>query len=167
MPTSLADKILVAVDVLLLGAVAAAGVAGEQLRLPAGQDVMAFGAPEPPAVPTPPILPETPPETPAPESPAVVQPETPLRPGQAEWNLVYAAKERGLVAMNRAQDCKPTDFDGKRRNYDEAEKAFQEALAASRAWRACEGVDTSMVDQQEQEIRAYLVGVHKSRPMGK
>ena len=141
MASSLADKILVGVDVLLLCAVGAAGVAGDSLSLPRGQEEVVFNKPEP---------------------------AIPPKPGQAEWDRFYFAKERGLKAMNLAQECKPTDFSAKRKYYDEAEKAFKEALETATVWKACEGVDPSLVDAQVQEVRTYLVGVHKSRPiMGK
>ncbi len=80
-------------------------------------------------------------------TPAVLPPPTALDPFSAAW-------QRGLEAMNRARGAATTDFDAKRRGYDEAEKAFQEALAKA------------PTSQQAQEIRMMIVECHKSRPMG-
>ena len=91
---------------------------------------------------------------------------TPSKPGQAEWNRVYAAKQKGLEAMNEAESTKATDFDRKRKAYDRAIAAFHESLDALKTWRTCEGVDPATADQQDQEIRMFLKGCQKSRPMG-
>ncbi len=176
MPASLSDKILVTADVLILGAVLAAGAVGGSLPLAPGQDVLVLGTPEPTAAavsPTPAVNPARPPEpaqpsgTAQPEVPSLPEPAAPPKPGQAEWGRVYAAKQRGLVAVDQARSARATEPDRKRKAYDEAKAAFKEALAAAKEWRACEGVDPSSVDQQEQEIRMMIFECDKSRPMGK
>ena len=168
MPASLADRILVAADVLILGVVAAAGMAGDRIPLPRGQDAVDFSRPAPPD-PTGKAMAQHPPASPEePRMAAPLRPEsapaTPPKPGQAEWNLVYAARERGLTAMNLAREAKPTEPDKKRQGYDAAKKAFKEALEAIKAWRTCEGVDASMVDQQDREIRSFIFECDKFRP---
>ena len=83
------------------------------------------------------------------------KPPTQVQPPPTALDPFSAAKQRGMDAMNRAREAAATDFDTKRRGYDEATEAFQQALAAA------------PTDQQKQEIRIMISECHKSRPMGK
>ena len=78
-----------------------------------------------------------------------------VQPAPTPVDPFSAARQRGLEAMNRAREAGTTDFDAKRRGYDEAIQAFDAALAAA------------PTDQQKQEIRSFLFECHKSRPLGK
>ena len=77
-----------------------------------------------------------------------------------------AARQKALDAMNRARNCAATDFDGKRKGYTEAEQAFREAQEASKECRTSGITSAASADEQEREIRSFLVECHKSKPMG-
>ena len=80
------------------------------------------------------------------------------------WGRVAAAKQRGLEAVSRARACGAADFEGKRRGYDEAAEAFQEALGAAGQCRSPSG--DAGADEQERELRVMLAECHKIRPLG-
>lgn len=161
------DRILLGLDLALVGGVVAVGFVGEGLPLPKGLDaitVQAPPAPPKPPVPAPPPPPPTAAAPEAPEPPPAPPPEPP-KPGTAEWGRAMDAGARAKTLMEEARRAPIGDPAKKRKAYTAAEEALKEAIRELDACRALRPDIAGMLDDRATEYRGLIMECHKSKPM--
>lgn len=163
------ERLLLGLDGALLLGVLALGFLGDLVPLPKGQDVLVLtrSTSPPEELPTPSV---PSPAAPPPEAQALLpapvpEPEPdpgPRKPGQAEWERAWNAKERGKSSVVQARSA---DAIGKRRHYAEAKKSLLEAREAIGAFQQVCPEPNPAVEAELSEINMLIMECNKSSPM--
>ena len=146
---------------------------GDLIPLPKGQDVLVLtrnASPPSGKVPAPSPSTEPPVEAP-PEAQAFPSGPQPgpepapelKKPGQAEWERAWVAKERGKSAVVKARGASAPA--AKRTHYAEAKKALQEARKALEAFQQVCPEPNPAVEIEVSEINMLIMECNKSSPM--
>lgn len=167
------DTVLLILDGLLLAALVAVAALGDGLPLPKGQDVLVIarsgGRATQPVIPSP--VPEPAPApgvtegapAPAPQPVVPDQPPPPPPPGHLEWGRVVDAVRRGKEHMSVAR--KAQDPAAKRTAYQDAKKAFQEALQAVDDYKVACPEPNARIDEQAANVRTFIFECNKNSPI--